>query len=75
MKYLGTTYLVLGVYNYRADHLNEAVTLASSSEYFSKALNVLKGCVSSPIGLSELQVIEYRTILPKKYTVYTLHFP
>ena len=48
---------MLGVYNYRADHLKEAVALALTNPNVSKALNLMTGCLSDPIGLLELQVI------------------
>ena len=49
-------FCALGIYNYRADHLKKAVQLAATSEHVFQALSIIKGCVSSPIGLAELQV-------------------
>ena len=46
-----------GIYNYRAEHLKKAVQLAATSEHVFQALSIIKGCVSSPIGLAELQVL------------------
>ena len=55
----------LGVYNYRAEHLKQAVALAtdtSSKGEFSQVINLLKTCLSEPISLPELKVF-VKTVL------------
>ena len=50
----------LGVYNYRAEHLKQAVALATATSprgEFSQVINLLKGCLSEPISLPELKVV------------------
>ena len=51
-------FLTLGIYNYRSEHLQTAVQLAATSPLVFQALSIIKGCVSDPIGLNELQVLE-----------------
>ena len=58
----------LGVYNYRAEHLKQAVGLAtatSSKGEFSQVINLLKGCLSEPISLPELKVVIKRVLAEK----------
>ena len=45
-----------GVYNYRSEHLKQAVDLATSNDYVLSSLELLKKCLSQPITLFELKV-------------------
>ena len=45
-----------GVYNYRSEHLKQAVDLATSNDYVLSSLELLKTCLSQPITLLELKV-------------------
>ena len=44
------------MYNYRSEHLKQAVDLATSNDYVLSSLELLKKCLSQPITLLELKV-------------------
>ena len=56
MKYLYFICECAGVYNYRSEHLKQAVDLATSNDYILSSLELLKTCLSQPITLFELKV-------------------
>ena len=56
IKYLYLICECAGVYNYRSEHLKQAVDLATSNDYVLSSLGLLKKCLSQPITLLELKV-------------------
>ena len=56
IKYLYFICECAGVYNYRSEHLKQAVDLATSNDYVLSSLELLKTCLSQPITLFELKV-------------------
>ena len=56
IKYLYFICECAGVYNYRSEHLKQAVDLATSNDYVLSSLELLKKCLSQPITLLELKV-------------------
>ena len=56
IKYLYFISECAGVYNYRSEHLKQAVDLATSNDYVLSSLELLKTCLSQPITLFELKV-------------------
>ena len=56
IKYLYIICECAGVYNYRSEHLKQAVDLATSNDYVLSSLELLKKCLSQPITLLELKV-------------------
>ena len=56
IKYLYIICEYAGVYNYRSEHLKQAVDLATNNDYVLSSLELLKKCLSQPITLLELKV-------------------
>ena len=87
IKYLYLICKCAGVYNYRSEHLKQAVDLATSNDYVLSSLELLKKCLSQPITLLELKVrivrmkifrninisIEYGVFITRTY--YKTHSP